>query len=279
MLLGLAAALSWGTADFWAGLQARRLSAFAVTLWSQAAGACAVGLAVALGHESLQPAPLLWGLAAGVADGVALLLFYRGLATGLMALVAPVAACGALVPVVAALLRGQTPGLVASVGLGATVSGLLLLSAPRGGLGPARPQARRALLLALGAALGYGTFLLLVGQAADLSGHVPLWTVAGVRLGTLVLLAVLARVGPFDPRWPGRRLAPVAALGLLDALGLLCFALAAGRGNVGIAAVLSSLGPAVTVVLGRLVLGERVSRVQGGGIFLAMCGVLLLAAS
>jgi drug/metabolite transporter (DMT)-like permease len=196
-----------------------------------------------------------------------------------MAVVAPIAACGALVPVVAALLRGQPPRRVASLGLGAAVGGLLLLSSHRHAPRPLRSQARRALLLALGAALGYGLFLLLVGQASGRGGGVPVWTVAGARIGALVLLAGLARVGPVRPRWPGRQLAPVAALGLLDALGLLCFALAAGRGNVGIAAVLSSLGPAVTVVLGRVVLGERVSRIQGGGIILALCGVLLLSAS
>ncbi len=278
VLLGLGAALSWGAADFFAGLQSRRLTAFAVTLWSQAAGALIVGLAVALVREPPRPAPLLWGLAAGVADGIALLLFYRGLATGMMALVAPVAACGALVPVGAALLQGQTPGPVAGLGIAAALAGVLLISVQKPSAIQPNPRARAALLMALGAALGYGTFLLQVGQVTGRGGALPLWTVAGARVGSLVLLAGIARLQPLRPRWPARSLGPVAAVGLLDAMGMLFFALAAGRGNLGIAAVLSSLGPAVTVVLGRLVLGERFTGVQGGGIALALCGVLLLSA-
>lgn len=279
VLLGLGAALSWGAADFFAGMQSRRLTTLTVTLWSQAAGTLVVGLVVALLRAPLQPIALLWGCAAGLADGVALLLFYRGLATGMMALVAPITACGALVPVVAALLQGQAPGRVAILGLGATLGGVLLVSVQRPAAIEPHAQARTALLLALGAAFCYGTFLLLVGQAAGAHGRLPLWTVAGARIGSLALLASLARFGPLRARWPVRHLAPVAAIGLLDAMGMLFFALAAGQGNVGIAAVLSSLGPAITVVLGYVMLGERFSRIQGSGIALALCGVMLLSAS
>ena len=279
LLLGLGAALSWGAADFFAGLQARRLTTLSVTLWSQAAGALVVGLALALVREPPRPTPLLWGLAAGGVDGVALLLFYRGLATGMMSLVAPVAACGALVPVVVSLLRGQVPGLLAALGIAAALGGILLVSAQGPGAAQPRGHVGSALRLALGAALCYGTFLVLVGQATGRGGTLPLWTIAGARVGSLVLLLGIAALGPLRAPWPGRRLGAVAAIGLLDALATLCFALAAGRGNLGIAAVLSSLGPAMTVVLGRLVLDERLSRLQGGGIVLALCGVVLLSAT
>ena len=100
--LGLSSGLCWGAADFFGGIQSRRLPALTVAFWSQAAGA--LGLVIALALEGARPpvAGIAWGLAAGAGSGIALVLFYRSLAEGTMSVVAPISACGAVVPVAAA---------------------------------------------------------------------------------------------------------------------------------------------------------------------------------
>ena len=132
--LGLSSGLCWGAADFFGGIQSRRLPALTVAFWSQAAGALALAVAlVVLGVEGSRPvaAGVAWGLAGGVGSGLALALFYRGLAAGTMSVVAPVSACGAVVPVAAALLTGDRPDALAGVGVVAAVTGVVLVSRTR----------------------------------------------------------------------------------------------------------------------------------------------------
>ena len=128
--LGLSSGLCWGAADFFGGIQSRRLPALTVAFWSQLAGALA--LAIALAIEGVRPAAtgIAWGLAAGVGSGCALVLFYRSLAEGTMSIVAPISACGAIVPVAAALLTGNQPGILAALGVLATIAGVILVSRP-----------------------------------------------------------------------------------------------------------------------------------------------------
>jgi drug/metabolite transporter (DMT)-like permease len=128
--LGLSSGLCWGAADFFGGIQSRRLPALTVAFWSQLAGALA--LAIALAIEGVRPAAtgIAWGLAAGVGSGCALVLFYRSLAEGTMSIVAPISACGALVPVTAAVITGNQPGTLAALGVLATVTGVVLVSRP-----------------------------------------------------------------------------------------------------------------------------------------------------
>ena len=199
MPLGLGSGLCWGAADFFGGVQSRRLPALTVAFWSQVAGALA--LAVALAVEGTPPATtgFAWGLAAGVGSGCALVLFYRGLAEGTMSVVAPVSACGAIVPVAAALLTGDQPGALAGLGVLAAITGIILVSrtAPRGTPGtPESPgRAGRVLAMALGSALGFGLFYVFVdagtavsaGGAGTTGSHgSPLWVIAGARVAPRV---------------------------------------------------------------------------------------------
>jgi drug/metabolite transporter (DMT)-like permease len=133
--LGLSSGLCWGAADFFGGIQSRRLPALTVAFWSQVAGALA--LAIALAIEGVRPAAtgVAWGLAAGLGSGCALLLFYRGLAEGTMSIVAPISACGAIIPVTASLLTGNHPGTLAALGVLTAITGVILVSRPH----PATP--------------------------------------------------------------------------------------------------------------------------------------------
>jgi drug/metabolite transporter (DMT)-like permease len=303
--LGLSSGLCWGAADFFGGIQSRRLPALTVAFWSQLAGA--LGLAIALAIEGVRPnaTGVAWGLAAGVGSGCALVLFYRSLAEGTMSIVAPISACGAVVPVTAALLTGNQPGTLAALGVLTAIAGVVLVSRPdpsapppRAVATPANPAAAasparsgRVVAMALGSALGFGLFYVFVdagtaasaGAAGTTGSHgSPLWVIAGARMSSLVILSMIALVSrrsAWALRWPGRRIGAVALVGLGDTGANLLFAYAATTGNLAVVGVLGSLYPVATVVLARWLLGERLSGGQNAGVVLALAGVGLLAAA
>ena len=317
--LGLSSGLCWGAADFFGGIQSRRLSALTVAFWSQLAGALA--LAAALAISAIRPSgpEVIWGLAAGVGSGCALVLFYRSLAEGTMSVAAPISACGAIVPVVAALLTGNQPGTLAALGVLTAITGVILVSRPHPSPpttpatpvvpatpatpatgaapgtvepsgtpgGPGTPgRAGRVVAMALGSALGFGLFYVFVdaGTAAAAgpggSRSSPLWVIAGARTSSLAILSTIALVSRRSAlRWPGRRLGAVALIGIGDTGANLLFAYAATTGNLAVVGVLGSLYPVATVVLARWLLGERLSGGQNAGVVLALTGVGLLAAA
>ncbi|HKP99530.1 MAG TPA: DMT family transporter [Actinomycetes bacterium] len=308
--LGLSSGLCWGAADFFGGIQSRRLPALTVAFWSQLAGALA--LAIALAIEGVRPATtgIAWGLAAGVGSGCALVLFYRSLAEGTMSIVAPISACGALVPVTAAVITGNQPGTLAALGVLATVAGVVLVSRPHNpgrsgppakkGEGASSPSpakssargGRRVVAMALGSALGFGLFYVFVDAgAASTAGTAaavgtagshgsPLWVIAGARMSSLAILSMIALFSRRSPlRWPGRRIGAVALVGIGDTGANLLFAYAATTGNLAVVGVLGSLYPVATVVLARWLLGERLSGGQNAGVILALAGIGLLAAA
>jgi drug/metabolite transporter (DMT)-like permease len=281
--LGLSSGLCWGAADFFGGIQSRHLPALTVAFWSQLAGALALVVALAIQGTPPTAAGFAWGLAAGVGAGCALMLFYRGLAEGTMSIVAPVSACGAVVPVAAALLSGQRPGTLAVIGVLAAVTGIVLVSRPRStpGASPGGPRGSgRVLGMALAAALGFGLFYVFVDAGTTGSQGEPLWVIAGARLSSLLMLLAIALVTRRSAlRWPGRRIGPVALVGIGDTGANLLFAYAAISGNLAVVGVLGSLYPVATVVLARWLLGERLSGGQNAGVVLALTGVLLLAAA
>src|SRR5437762_1747551 len=156
LLCGLGAALGWGSADFIAGLQARRLPAVVVAFWSQLAGGLVLGI-VLLALGGLPPlAGLGWGIAAGISQGIAGACLYRGLAAGTMSVVAPISACGVVVPVLVGLAQGEIPGPVVGLGMALAVVGIVL--AARVSEHAPHPSGKPGLVLALagGAALGIG---------------------------------------------------------------------------------------------------------------------------
>jgi drug/metabolite transporter (DMT)-like permease len=281
--LGFSSGLCWGAADFFGGVQSRRLPALTVAFWSQVAGALALAGALAVLGARPAAAGVAWGLVAGVGSGSALVLFYRGLAEGTMSVVAPISACGAIVPVAAALLAGDRPGAIAGVGVLAAIAGVMLVSRT-----PNPPRARTGrpggsgpvFAMALGSALGFGLFYVFVDAGTAVPGGSPLWVIAGARASSLLVLSIIALVGwRSGLRWPGRRLGPVALVGLADTGANLLFAYAATTGNLAVVGVLGSLYPVATVVLARWLLGERLSGGQNAGVVLALTGVGLLAAA
>jgi drug/metabolite transporter (DMT)-like permease len=274
--LAFASSVCWGLADFMGGLQARRRPLVTVLLVAQFA---AIALAVALvlasgdGPPDIGPGALAFG--AGVAGCAALAAFYRGLAIGTMSIVAPVSATGAAVPVLVGLATGERPGVVQLVGIAMAMVGIVLAArepadaAPSGAL-------RASLGLALVAALGFGSFFVLLDLGTEDAG-VP-WAILLVRLGELALLgAVVAAARPAMPAGL-RDAAPLLAIGALDVLANALFAAATTEGLLSVVSVVGSLYPAVTVVLARLVLAERVSRLQEAGVVATLAGVAAISA-
>jgi drug/metabolite transporter (DMT)-like permease len=286
--LGLGSGLCWGAADFFGGVQSRHLPALTVAFWSQVAGALAIAAALAIDGTPPTATGFAWGLAAGVGGGCALTLFYRGLAEGTMSIVAPISACGAIVPVAAALLTGNQPGTLAALGVLTAIAGIVLVSRPapaqaNPGASGNRGRSGRVVAMALGAALGFGLFYVFVDAGTSGSRGAPLWVIAGARTSSLAILATIALVSMRGRRsalrWPGRRIGPVSLVGIGDTGANLLFAYAAIGGNLAVVGVLGSLYPVATVVLARWLLGERLSGGQNAGVVLALTGVGLLAAA
>lgn len=280
VLLGISSGLCWGTADFFGGLQSRHVPVVLVALWSQLLGAPALLAVTLLSGQPLPLAGFAWGGLAGLCGGLAVVLFYRALSIGLMSIVAPVSACGVVVPVLFELALGGRPGPLVALGILAALGGIVLVSlqqqespqtvAPR--------RLRPALALALSAALGYGLYYIFFDRGITLSHAAPLWVSLGTRCGSLLMLLLIIIVRRRPIRWPGGQLGPVAAIGALDTAASACFAYASVHGNLSLVAVLSSLYPIATVLLGRIVLAERLSYLQHAGVALALGGAVLLSA-
>ncbi len=243
-------------------------------------GGLAVALVLLASGSPLPPREgIVWGLGAGVFGGIGLLLFYRGLAAGVMTIVAPIAACGTIIPVAVSYALGQVPSGVASAGIVAALIGIVLVSLPSSG-STSHPsgEPRLVVTLALGSAVAFGCFLVALERGAAASGAQALWVIGAARVGSLAALLSAAVVGRETVRWPGRRIVPLAVIGALDTTANALFALASLSGALGVVSVLGSLYPVATVVLARVVLAERLARPQAAGVALALAGVALMSA-
>lgn len=274
--LAFASSVSWGLADFLGGLEARRLAVLTVLLTSQfVALACVAVLVVASGADPpafADVAPAMGGAILGIA---ALGAFYRALSIGTMSIVAPISATGAAVPVIAGVAGGDRPGPLQVAGIVAAGIGVVLAAREASGGDERRAaDARQSVVLALLAALGFGTFVALLASAAD---DGVAWALLATRCASVPALVLVALV--LRPARPPRDALPaLAAVGVLDVGANALFAVASTEGLLSIVGVLASLYPVATVVLARVLLGERVRRVQEFGIVLALAGVAMMAA-
>jgi drug/metabolite transporter (DMT)-like permease len=274
-LLALTASLSWGLGDFLAGLRTRRLPVVTVLVVSQAAGLTTVVLVVAIrGVGPPEGRYLLFGSLAGVAGAVGLAALYRGLAVGPMSIVAPISATAAVVPVVAGILTGERPSSAQAAGIALAVAGVVLASRMPGPEGPHGSRAE-GVGLALVAALAFGLLLVALGEASE--GD-PYWGTLAMRATSFSLLVLAALVLRPSFALRERDLPVLLLIGVLDTAGNVLFAVATTKSLLAVVAVLGQLYPVVTVLLARVVLGERISRGQGAGVVSAFAGVALITA-
>ncbi|MGP3535201.1 EamA family transporter [Microbacterium sp. RD1] len=276
VLLALGSAVLFGAGDFAGGLAARRTPATTVILWSQALGVLllAVGLLVIPGV--FRADSLLWGAAAGLAGGVALLLFYRSLAEGSMSVAAPLTALGSAgVPVLIGVVLGERTTFLAVVGIVIALVAAVLVSAEGGRLPAWRELlGSRTTGGALAAGALFGLFFVLLAQSSSDSG---LWPLAGARaasIGLMLVVAILARRALVPAR---AAIGTVIVAGAADMGANILFLLATRQGLLIITAVLVALYPAVTVLLAQVGLRERASGLQIVGFVAAAAAVTCIA--
>jgi drug/metabolite transporter (DMT)-like permease len=282
VVLGLSAATCIGFSNIIAGTTARRLTPLIVGFWSQATGAVWCALLLLALRPPLVSGQIAGGLIAGLAGGAGIVLFYRSMAAGAISLVAPITACSVVFPVIYAIASGETPTLPVAAGFLAIIGGILLASlrpTPVRGDPPDSRIAtdRRAVALAIGAAVAFGAFFILIDFAPPASGWGALWTAGAVRLSGFGVHIVLVLLGRRRLAWPGRYAPAVALAGTLDLTSLILISFGSTTDAYGIVTALVGLYPVIAALLGVIFLGERLTRVQATGATLAMVGVLLVS--
>ena len=290
-VLGLAAAIIWGAADFSGGIGARYLRVYWLLAISHASSLIAL---VLIANQLHQPIPseriLAYGLISGLAGGVALLVFYYALSLGSMGTTAAVTGLlTAALPVLFSLATIGAPSRRQIVGFVLAAGAIWLIGSPSSSNQQVVEGQRKKLALAVISGMGFGIFLIALREA---NGGGILWPLAASRVGSLGLAIlgglVLSRdqfTADRDPRTdPASRHRPwLIGIGLalissvFDTSGNFLFVAATRIGRLDVAAVLSSLYPASTILLAIWLLHERTNRRQAVGMTAALVAVALIS--
>jgi drug/metabolite transporter (DMT)-like permease len=271
VVLAVLSSVLWGASDFLGGLHSRRRSPYAVVAGSQACGLlliAAVAVATAAWRGPVDWLP--WAVGAGIAGSTGLVCFYAALAAGTMGVVSPIAALGAVVPVVIGVVGGEQPSATAVAGIALALAGAVAASGPEL---QGRAGARPVLLAAVaGVAFGVAMTLIAAGSRTD-----AVMTLTGMRATSVLGFAVTAMLLRSRGGLTAGDIPPLAVIGGGDVGANLLYALASQRGFLSITSVLGSLYPVITVLLARVVLHERLRPVQQAGVTGALAGVVLVS--
>lgn len=270
-LTALLAALTWGAADYLGGFAARKLKAFQVLLLVALAGLVAMlFLSLVAGESWLSPAGLLYSALSGICGALGITALYRGLTLGNTAFVAPLSAViGATTPVFYEIVRGNPPSALQLAGFVLALSGIWLVSRTAHEIAADRFT---GLPLAVAAGLGFGGFFVLIAQVPDEGVFMPLLVVKVVTI--CLALAVLGLRRDGLPSVRGNSTALLA--GLLDVSGNVLYVLAAQWTRLDVAAVLSSMSPAVVVILARTFSHEAITAWQWAGVVVCITSIGLI---
>ena len=273
----LASVLAWGTSDFLGGYATRRANAFLFAVVFNIGGlALAATVAAAIHAPFPSTRTILWVLAGGMFGGAAVAIFFRALSQGRMGVTAPIAAVlGAAIPTLFSIFTEGLPGKLPIFGFFVASLGLWLITRTQPGEGIDEDGGRPAGIgLAVLAGLGFACFYLCIRQAGDAS---VFWIAALSRTGGLVVTGVVVLVGGNfrDITSAGVRWAVLT--GCIDSLGTILFVRASQTGRLDEAVVISSLYPAVTVLLARLFLKEHFTRWRFVGLLAALAAVPMIA--
>jgi drug/metabolite transporter (DMT)-like permease len=271
-VLALGASLTWGVGDFLGGVKARLLPSLTVLAASQPFGLAALGVAVAVRRTGIPGDEVAWSALAAALGTVGLLAFYRGMAAGAISVVAPIAALSAGIPVIwGVAVSGNHVSSLQAIGFVAAIGGSVAASLE---LRPERTQIAAGVGWAALAMLAFGAYYVPMHAASTQDWLWPafLFRCTSVTLVWSVVLIRRTRPTGLRGHW-----AALIAIGLLDTGGNALFAAAASaHGLLSVVSVLASLYPVVTVLLARLLLGERVQRTQDAGVLAVLVGVVLI---
>lgn len=267
----LLSAVVWGSGDFVGGLATRKSHPFQVLALSALSGVLMLAV-IAASRDGLPPASSIrWAIAAGFATAVGITSLYRALAIGNAATVASIAAVlTAVLPAIVAMVTIGPPTALQLVGFAIAIGGIWLVTRAPG----ERHASRTELKLAVLAGIGFGLFLILIARAqAGSSLFGPLLVARSVTF--VVAIVALLVYGPGIPSLTSNRLA--LAAGVLDAGGNVFYALGVQHTRMDVAAVLSSMYPAATVVLAWLLQHQAVATLQWVGLSACVLSVVLIA--
>ena len=276
-ILALGSAALYGAADFLGGLASRRASTVVIVLTSQGIGLLSMALILPL-LPSATPTPgdLAWGGVAGLAGGLGVALLYRALAIGRMAVVAPVTAvCAVAIPVTVGVFLGEELAWLTVVGVGLAIVAIVLVSQQ----GSAAPAGRRAgtvprgVGLALASGVAIGLFFLALAETDARAG---MWPIVAARAASVTCFGVMVLISGQALRMapPATRIA--VAVGVIDVCANALYLVATRYGPLSVVVTLSSLYPATTVVLARLILGEGLNVWQAVGLACALTAIALI---
>jgi uncharacterized membrane protein len=275
--LALGSALLYGAGDFTGGLATRRAGVLPVVVVSQSSGLVLLLLFLPfLPPAWLSRADLLWSVSAALTGGAGVALLYRALAVGRMAVVAPTTAvCAVAIPVLVAVLLGERPGLPAAAGILLGVGSIVLVSQQTAeGAGGHAPAGRLppGIALALVSGVAIGLFFLSLARTSPQAG---MWPILVSRAVSVTLFGAAAAAGRRSLRLPGVLLLALVC-GVMDMSANAFYLLAARSGPLSVVVTLSSLYPASTVLLARVVLGERLNARQITGVGCALAAIVLI---
>jgi drug/metabolite transporter (DMT)-like permease len=275
-LLALLSSAMWGTADYFAGRLSKKHHPFAVLGFSQVIGLF-VGILIVVVSGSWQGKVLgldgflIPGALAGIFGYIGLACLYEGLSTGRMGVVSPISSLSTVIPLAYALITGDVLSTVTLVGVVIALIGVFCASGPELSQGlPIKP-----LLLALGAAAGFGlalTFLAIGSQSS------ALLTMVSMRAATFFVTISLAIKFNTTGNFNKKDMPVLIFIGAADFLANLLLGIACTKGLVSVAMVFGSLYPIATAVLAFKFLNERLHKVQYIGIALAVTGVSIISA-
>jgi drug/metabolite transporter (DMT)-like permease len=279
VLLGLAAALGFGTADFIARHATQRLGYLSTLFFLQTIGSLGL-LPFAVFYERAQwqaADPWMWIVGLGVFNLLGAMALYRSLEYGVLSVVAPLTSMApAISTVLAVVLLGERPSGRVVAGIAVVLLGVAALT--RSGLpisGPPPKDARIGLVSGFLALLALGGLSIGLKVAAAAIG--PMTTIVTVRFVgvVVVLVGALCRVTPVA-RLPRDRWRQMLALTLIDTSAFVAFTTGIRIGSVAIVATLTGLYAAVTVGLAAFLLGERLRPASYASIGVMMVGVTLI---
>lgn len=275
-LYSVAAVFLWGTADFAGGFGSRRANAFVLTAFSHV---CAFALMFAIAFVQHDAFPsrssVIWAIIAGSVGGFSLAIFYRALASGQMGLTAPIGALlGAAIPTSVDIAREGAPSRWTIAGFVLAILAIWLITRPEPSASAQDSGRPAGVAMAALAGVGFAGFYLCIHQATGS----PVWLATVSRIGSFsaTAIAVIVTRAPLSLDRTAFGLGTLA--GFFDISASALFIVASQHGRLDEAVVITSLYPAITVLLARLVLNEHFSRWKFVGLLAALAAVPLIAA-
>jgi drug/metabolite transporter (DMT)-like permease len=275
-LLALLASFSWGTSDFIAGIEARRMTSWAVALVSMAAAAGGGLVALAAVRPPAPSAGVALALVAGgLCSGLSAVTYYYAMRVTKLSVTSPILAGAAVIPVVWGLARGEHPSALQLIGITVTIAGIVVVSRPGAAEDDGHPATTlKGVLLAVVGTVSAGTMVITLdyGAASD-----PLWAATVIRCTAALLCAAWIATARPALRLRRRAVPSLIGVGLMIVVANLLFAKATTLADLSVVAVLGWLSPAVTILLAWAFLHERMRPAQRVAAVVVLAGVVCLS--